>query len=350
MKRTLSLALAVLLAFSLLALAGCGGGSNSIKTGLGIVTSIASSKAATADAAGNAQVDSYIAVVTLDSGGKITNCALDAAQTKISFDINGKVTADLTAPIQTKVEKGPAYGMASKSGIGKEWYEQAAAFAKWCVGKTPAQVAGMKLQADPASPGANITAEPDLTASCTISVDNFLAAIAKAVANVQSGTASGAVKSGMGVVTSIASSKDADPAAPKDGVGQVDSYIAAVALDSSGKIVVCTLDSAQTKVTFDATGALTADLNAPIQSKDEKGAAYGMKSQSKIGKEWNEQAAAFAAWCVGKTPAQVAGMKLQVDPASASANITAEPDLTASVTISVDGFLAAIAKAAANAA
>ena len=68
------------------------------------------------------------------------------------------------------------------------------------------------------------------------------------------------------------------------------------------------------------------------------GADYGMGAVSSIGKEWNEQAAAFAAYVTGKTLDEVAG--IAVDEATKPA----EADLASSVTISIGGFQALLEK------
>lgn len=319
--------------------------SSGISTGLGIVTSIGSSASASAEKAGNAQVDSLIAVVTLDSSGKITKCTIDAAQTRVSFDNSGVITADKSAAIQTKGEKGEGYGMKKASAISKEWDEQAAAFCEWVVGKTVDEVKGLKTKKVDESHTA-VPDVPELTSSVTISVGDFISAVEKASSNVKPATVSGNYKTGLGVITGIGSSKDA--AAETNGVGQVDSLIAAVTVDDSGKIVACSIDSAQTKVNFNASGELTSDLNAAIKSKAELGDDYGMKKASAIGREWYEQASAFAEWTIGKTIDEVKGLKTKkVDD-----NHTAVPDvpeLTSSVTVTVGDFIQAVEKAVANA-
>ena len=48
------------------------------KLGMGVCTSIGSSKA------GNAQVDATVAAVVLDADGKIVSCAVDVAQNKMA--------------------------------------------------------------------------------------------------------------------------------------------------------------------------------------------------------------------------------------------------------------------------
>ena len=79
------------------------------------------------------------------------------------------------------------------------------------------------------------------------------------------------------------------------------------------------------------------------KTKNQLGDAYGMKKASKIGKEWNEQAASFADYVIGKTVSQVKG--IAVDEAEHPTG----SDLTSSVTMSVGGLIGAIEKAAAGA-
>ena len=49
-----------------------------------------------------------------------------------------------------------------------------------------------------------------------------------------------------------------------------------VTLDDNGVITDCTIDSLGTSVKFNAEGAVTTDLTAPIQTKNELGENYGM--------------------------------------------------------------------------
>lgn len=156
-------------------LAGCGGGSSSaVKTGLGIVTSLSNSTDAGAED-GLAQVDSTAAAVTVDAGGKIVDCVFDSVQSKINFDSAGKLLTPLDTTFPTKNELGTEYGLSQASGIGKEWDEQAAAFADYCVGKTAAEVAGIAVD------DTGHATDSDLTASVTISIAPFQEALAKAL-------------------------------------------------------------------------------------------------------------------------------------------------------------------------
>ena len=188
MKKLFSYILSGALAISILA--GCGSsnsanastGTGNYKTGLGVVTSISSSKDAAADAEGTAQADTVVAAVTLSEDGKITKCVIDTAQTKIGVDGTGKITSDKTVKPPTKAELGDSYGMKQASPIGKEWYEQAEAFAEWTVGKSLDEVKGLKVKKVDDDHVA-VPDIPDLTSSVTVSVDSFIAAIEKAVNN-----------------------------------------------------------------------------------------------------------------------------------------------------------------------
>ncbi len=308
-----------------------------VKTGLGSVISIAKSTAATADAPALAEADIVSAAVTLDADGKILNVKIDMTQSKVNFDAAGQLTTDTSAEVKTKVELGDEYGMKAASGIGKEWYEQAAALEDWMVGKTIDEVMAMELSAE------GTPADADLTSSVTVHVGDYLAAVKKAVDNAKDfGVAvTGMTKTGLGNVVSIA--KSAGATAEAEGAAQTDDVMMAVTLDESGKIVGVVLDTAQVKIGVDAKGAITSDLTAALKTKVELGDEYGMKAASSIGKEWYEQAAALAQWMIGKTVDEVAGMELSAE------GTTADADLAASVTVHVTDYIKALQKAAANA-
>lgn len=87
---------------------------------------------------------------------------------------------------------------------------------------------------------------------------------------------------------------------------QADIHVAAVTLDADGKIVDCVIDAVQVKATVNENGEMTTDPATTFQTKAELGSGYGMASASPIGKEWDAQAEAFAAWCKGKTADEVA--------------------------------------------
>lgn len=93
---------------------------------------------------------------------------IDGSQANINFDATGKITSDLTAELKTKQELGEGYGMKKASAIGKEWNEQADAFAEFIKGKTADEVKGMKVSAD------GLTEEEELKSSVTVHVTDFI--------------------------------------------------------------------------------------------------------------------------------------------------------------------------------
>ncbi len=332
------LALVLCLALVLSALTACGKSSGSkgeaIKTGLGVVTHASSSTNA-GDTDGLAETDSYVAAVTVGSDGKIIECKLDAAQTKINFSKEGKLTTDLATVMKTKQELKEEYGMKGSSSISKEWYEQADSFAKYCVGKTLDEVKGIAVTEEGKAKDA------DLASSVTVHVGDFIAVVAKAVTNAQDLGAKSGDKLGFGVSTTI--DKSTDAATDTDGVAEAYSYYTAVTVDSSKKITSCAIDASISDVKFNTTGVITSDVSAEVQSKQELKDAYGMKKASSIGKEWYEEANAFAKYATGKTIDQVKGI------AVSDQGTPSDSDLASSVTIHIAPLSGVIEKAVTNA-
>ena len=152
------------------------------------------------------------------------------------------------------------------------------------------------------------------------------------------GCAAKTYKFGTGSYTSVSGRAATAEAA---GRVQVTSIYAAVLLDDAGKIVYVDIDAAENQGTFDAMGAVVAAEAAP--TKKEKGADYGMKGNSAIGKEWFEQAAGLEAYLVGKTAAEVEAIKTDGE------GVPVAEDLKTSISVGIDEYLDAFAKAVANA-
>ncbi len=294
-----------------------------LKTGLAIVASAAESTSATAEAEGEAKYDVTIAAVTVDEGGVIHSCIIDSLGTSVKFDAAGQITTDLTAPIATKNELGEAYGMKAYAGSKYEWNEQAAALAAFAVGKTVDEFKAGAAGAD------GKAVDADLATTATIYLGGYVAAVEQAVANAQHlGAASGHTLK-LAVIPSAASSKE--------GTAQLDVDVTVLTM-ADETITSCIFDAVQAKVAFEA-GQITTDLTAPMPTKNELGEGYGMKLYAGSAYEWNEQAAAFAAYATGKTAADISGMAV-------TEGKPADADLAATVTIAVGGFQALIAKAA----
>lgn len=128
-----------------------------------------------------------------------------------------------------------------------------------------------------------------------------------------------------------------------DGSVTFNTIICALVLGDDGKIVSAQFDAIQSKAAVDTEGKFTAATNI---SKNEAKDAYGMKARATAG-EWYEQAAAFGAWCVGKTVDEVLAVKTYERDANHTAVPEAE-DLKTTVTIDIGGFLEALKLANAN--
>ena len=315
-----------------------------VKLGLGHITSIAKSKDLGVDKDGKevlpmGQVDTVIAAVGFDKDGKVVSVTIDGAQARVNFDKDLQLTSDVKAELKTKAELGDAYGMAKASKIGKEWNVQIAELEKWMVGKTVAEIKGMKVTEN------SVPDVAELTSLVTISVKDYIAAVEEAY-NTAINLQSPAAKVGLGVSMSIGKSKSFSEADGKEvlPLAQVDTVMAATAFDADGKVAGTIIDNAQTKINFDKEGKVTTDRNGEFKTKVELGDAYGMVKASKIGKEWYQQSEALSNWMVGKTVAEIKAMKVkEVDAAHPS--VPDVPELTSLVTINVQDYIAAVEEA-----
>ncbi len=305
-----------------------------LHTGLAISTSIRDSFPATAEKAGEGKYDVTMVAVLVDNDGVIRDCIIDGIAASVKFDTNGQIVADQTAP-QTKNELGDAYGMVAWGNAIAEWDKQAKALADFAIGKTVNQLKNGAVDESGYAPDGS-----DLASSATIYLAGYVSVIETAVKNASYLGAASGDKLCMAAQSAIASSVSAT--AEKDGTTQLDVDVTALTM-RDGVITSCTIDSVQAKVSFDASGAITtpeADLKAAVKTKNELGDAYGMVAWGGAIAEWDKQAAAFAAYVTGKTPAEVAGIAVNEGTKPTDA------DLSASVTIAIGGFQALIQKAA----
>ena len=297
----------------------------SLKTGLAVIANISGSAAATAEANGKADYDITIAAVTVDENGIIRDCIIDSIGTSVAFDAAGVlVDFDPAAAVLTKNELGDNYGMKAYGGATYEWYEQAAALANFAVGKTIEEFKG------------GYAGDVDLATTATIYLGGYVAAVEKAVANAQALGAEAGDELKLAVINTMAAS------AAEEAGGAAELTVDVAAVTMNGDVITSAyIDALQAKVEFDGTGALITDVAATPQTKNELGEAYGMKAWAGAKYEWNEQAANFAAYITGKTVADVAGIAITETTKPADGT-----DLAASVTISIGGFQALIAKIA----
>lgn len=296
-----------------------------VKTGLAVITSVSDSENAT-----HANYDVTLVAVTVDDKGVIDSCVIDSIGTKVTFDATGTITADLNAEIKSKNELGDSYGMVNYGGAQYEWYQQAAALADYAKGKTVAELKNGAIDETGKAPAGS-----DLASTATIYLGGYVSAIEIAVNNAKHLGAQAGDTLKLAAISGITDSKSA--ADGKDGTAQLNVDVTALTVKND-VITSCYIDSVQAKVTFDATGTITSDLTAPVQTKNQLGDSYGMVSWGGAKYEWYQQAENFSTYVTGKTAAQVAGIAVTEGKPS-------DADLSASVTIAIGGFQALIAKA-----
>lgn len=146
---------------------------------LGIVSTQASSKDATAEAAGANEVDTTVVAAAVGKDGKVTAMVADALQAKFEFDAKGVTTVKAEDAITTKREAGANYGMTqygqdlNGDGTVKEWFEQADAFDATCIGKTASEISALAIDT-------GYGVDTLQTAGCTIHVGDLVKAAVKA--------------------------------------------------------------------------------------------------------------------------------------------------------------------------
>ena len=298
---------------------------SALKFGSAVYVSNLATTDATEDKDGSGKVDITVAAVTVDAEGKIVACKLDTASNTVNFTFDGKAVAN--EEFKTKYEMGADYNMVAYGGAVKEWYEQADAFAALVAGKTVDEVKALVAEENKGN-------DEVVNAGCTIMINEFVAAIEKAVnAAVESDvTAADTLK--IGVATEQTTE---DATEDKDGSNKVATTVFAAAVDAEGKVVAASSDCVEVTFTFDMNGASTFDTTKEVLSKKEQGADYGMVAYAGAAKEWFEQAAAFDAACEGKTAAEIAGFV--AEDGHGVADIQA-----AGCTIYVTGFVKAASK------
>ncbi len=124
---------------------------------------------ATDDADGKMILESTFVAMTKTADGVVTSAVLDKTQPTFTFDTSDNVVAPADT-VLSKLEQGDDYGMIVASGIGKEWYEQSAAFCAYLVGKTADEIAAIPADGSDA----------DLAAGCTVGLDSMLSTAVKA--------------------------------------------------------------------------------------------------------------------------------------------------------------------------
>ena len=130
-----------------------------------------------------AAYDCVVAVVVTDEEGRIVECRIDDAQNKMNTD-----AIDSGKTFRSKKELEYDYNMVKYSEAVNEWFQQAAAFEDYCVGKTAEEVASLptrvRTESEP-HPGYVVTTDETLFASCSIQITSFKKVISEAAENAQ---------------------------------------------------------------------------------------------------------------------------------------------------------------------
>ena len=290
---------------------------------------------ATADANGLAQANVDIYAVTIDSNGVIVDCKIDAIQCKTNFDATGALVSEIGAVNLSKMELQDDYAMRGASSISAEWFEQVEALEDYCVGKTPAEVAGIALD------DAGKATDADLIAGITMPLADFIDGVVQACNNAR---VSGAKEGDTLYLESDSYLSDSSAAATADadGLAQCDTTAGAYTISADGVITDIELDCVQTKINFNASGELTTAEGTTWTTKTDLEYEYNMVPASPIGKEWFEQTAFFEDYCIGKTVADVAGISIDAETSHPT-----EADLITGCTMNVNAFIEVLTKSAA---
>ena len=298
------------------------------KLGLGVSLNMDSSKT------GNAQVDATTAAVILDEQGKIVAVKIDVAQNKMDIT-DGAV--DTEKEFLTKAELGDDYNMVKFSDATLEWYQQAAAFEQFVLGMTGAEVEAMETVVN--EEGHEVTTDETLYASCSISIGDFKEAVVKACNDEQAATFAGAGGFSLGLAIISKSDESTAPTAEEDGVVKMYSEYAAVVVDGDGVILAAVTDATQPQIKINAAGE--------IVTKRELKEDYNMVKFSDATLEWYQQAKNFTDYATGKTAEELRATETKTN--DEGHNVFVDETLYASVSISIDGMINVVAKAADNA-
>ena len=235
----------------------------------------------TGDVEDGAKVAADFAAVVV-AGDKVVAAMLDSAEASFTFEYDAAEEAwETTVSYKgSKNDQGDAYDAYSPMASGR-WYQQAQAFANTAVGYTVAELEGLSTD--------------KIEGSCSIYTGGYKATIVRAANNALPTYYLVLVTdAGFGTISK----------------SKVTNITLALVIDSNGKIVAAQFDSVEASVKI-TDGEITTSNR--FTTKVEKGDAYtGMSAGN-----WDQQSAAFEAFLVGKTAAEVAALNFVVDGADA---------------------------------
>lgn len=289
------------------------------RTGLSTVT-----RADSEERAG--EIHTILAAVLLDEDGRIVQVSLDELESSITADANGVVT--MPTDYRTKRQKGEKdYPLGAVSSIEKGWAEQADFFGEYLAGMTGEQVEKLETDKD------GYASDPDLLSGCTITVEGYRDAVARACELAQPvGSASGDTLT-LGVEVSSPAGAELKATEDKDAAAKVDINAVAITMDKAGRVTGAVWDEAEPQLTVGTDGMV--DAPDEVLSKLELGDDYGMRDASALGKEWYEHSEGFCDYLKGKTAEQIEAI-----PTDGSA-----ADLKSLCTIGIEDVQKALLKA-----
>ena len=147
--------------------------------------------------------------------------------------------------------------------------------------------------------------DADLLSGCTIRVDKYRDAVAKACTNASALGAAKGDRVSLGVEAENGSS-DITATDDKDVNAEVDLTVVALTLDADGRVTSAIGDMAEPALTLAADGGVSAPDT--VRSKLELGDSYGMRNASSLGKEWYEHSEGWCDYLKGKTRTEIAGI------------------------------------------
>ena len=295
MKKSISLALVVVLALAAFAFVACDNkeetpsgnntennteNNNVEKTynlSIGVVVNTNDSKATATET---------VAAIVTDADGKIVLCKIDCIE-YAALNKEGKF--DTTAPT-SKVAQGDDYGKMTAG----TWAEQVVHLEKFVVGKTQAEVAEVVVN--------GYAADADLKASCSFYIADLTKAIDNAFKSEHKVTFTStatAFTAGLSATGSVKDTSDTTNCAEFTA-----DFSAAILAD--GKVVAAIIDTAEvvvSNVTEEGAESIAFkdNNNGATGTKREQGDKYAMTSGA-----WYVQADAYAKSAVGKTASDIA--------------------------------------------
>ena len=283
----------------------------------------------TDDKDGNAQIHAIAAAVLVDADGKLVDVMIDSIQSKFPFTAKGELGKNFPTTFKTKLELDDDYAMRPASPIGKEWDEQITVLGQYLIGKTAEEIRAIPLEK-------SAPADEELRAGCTMSVDGYIGAVTTAMDNAIAFDGLTA-DSKVGLAFSSHGNYSYAATAEKDGFAEAYTHYAGVAM-ADGKVQAMLLDATRCGLAFNTSGKITSGFDR-VLTKKELLEDYAMRPASPIGKEWFEQAAAYEAYMIGKTEADVTATELDDNKAPVN------EELRAGCTIDISNALDATVKA-----